>query len=62
MLTIRQANPARVDKLPLTCYDGAEDGIRTRDPHLGKVFEFVCGVWASLLTCSPLQGMSTQIA
>ena len=30
-----------VAKLPLTCYDGAEDGIRTRDPHLGKVVGFV---------------------
>jgi len=54
--TMRQENPSTRD------FVGAEDGIRTRDPHLGKVFEFVCGVWASLLTCSPLQGMSTQIA
>jgi hypothetical protein len=22
---------------PLTCYYGADDGTRTRDPHLGKV-------------------------
>ena len=38
------SSPIRVEKPPLTCYNGAEDGIRTRDPHLGKVFEFVHGV------------------
>ena len=28
----------------------AEDGIRTRDPHLGKVFEIVQGVQANPLS------------
>ena len=36
----------RVKKLPLTCYDGAEDGIRTRDPVKDSVHQ----VLASLLT------------
>ena len=36
-------NPMNRDRLkpPLTCYDGAEDGIRTRDFTLGKVVVFV---------------------
>src|ERR1700722_20435276 len=40
----------------LTWYDGAKDGIRTRDPHLGKVFEFVHGVMASPLNWPPVHG------
>jgi len=40
----------RVENRPLTCHLGAEDGNRTRDPHLGKVFEFVHGVPASPLS------------
>jgi hypothetical protein len=31
----------RADTPPLTCSDGAEDGIRTRDPHLDRVVVFV---------------------
>src|SRR6185437_13571769 len=42
--------------------DGAEDGIRTRDPHLGKVFEFVYGVQASPLSWRPVHGTSTKSA
>lgn len=38
----------------------AEDGIRTRDPHLGKMFEFVQGVWASPVNWSPVYGFSTE--
>ena len=38
----------------------AEDGIRTRDPHLGKVFEFVYGVTASPVSWSPVYGLSTE--
>jgi hypothetical protein len=41
---------------------GAEDGIRTRDPHLGKVFEFVHGVLASPLSWSPVHGLSMDCA
>ena len=40
----------------------AEDGIRTRDPHLGKVFEFVHGVQASPLSWPPVHGTSTESA
>ena len=32
--------------MPLTCYNGAEDGIRTRDPHLGKVMRYRCATSA----------------
>jgi hypothetical protein len=38
----------------------AEDGIRTRDPHLGKVFEFVHGVWARPLNWPPVHETSTK--
>jgi hypothetical protein len=31
----------RVETPLLNCYEGAEDGIRTLDPHLGKVVVFV---------------------
>jgi hypothetical protein len=41
--TRRQGNPSTRD------FVGAEDGIRTRDPQLGKVFEIVHGVLASPL-------------
>jgi hypothetical protein len=37
---------SRVEKPHLTCYDGAEDGIRTRDPHLGKVMRYRCATSA----------------
>ena len=37
-------------------------GIRTRDPHLGKVFEFVHGVRTSPLSWAPVYGMSTESA
>jgi hypothetical protein len=33
---------------------GADDGIRTRDPHLGKVMMFVLGVRCSPLTSSTI--------
>ena len=51
-----------VEKQPLTCFDGAEDGIRTRDPHLGKVCEFVHGVSVSPLSWPPVYRMSTESA
>ena len=47
---------------PLTCSDGAEDGIRTRDPHLGKVFEFVHGVLVTPPSWPPVYGRSTESA
>jgi hypothetical protein len=50
---------------PLSPNDGisrAEDGIRTRDPHLGKVVEIVHRVPSSRLSCSPIHGMSTGFA
>ena len=31
-----------LEKVPSTWCLGAEDGIRTRDPHLGKVMDFLC--------------------
>ena len=40
----------------------AEDGIRTRDPHLGKVYEFVHRVRASSLSWPSVYGMSTESA
>jgi hypothetical protein len=52
----------RVEKLSLTCYVGAEDGIRTRDPHLGKVFELVHSVLASPPSWPPVYGMSSESA
>ena len=42
--------------------NGAEDGIRTRDPHLGKVVPFVQGVHATALSCPAVYGMSTESA
>jgi hypothetical protein len=39
---------------------GAEDGIRTRDPHLGKVAVFVHGVLSSPLACCYVRPVSTQ--
>jgi hypothetical protein len=45
--TRRQEKPSTRD------FVGAEDGIRTRDPHLGKVFEIVYDVRASPLNCTP---------
>jgi hypothetical protein len=33
-------------KLLLTSNNGAEDGIRTRDPHLGKVMRYHCATSA----------------
>jgi hypothetical protein len=38
-----------VEKPPLSCYNGAEDGIRTCGPQIGKVFEIVWGVQANPL-------------
>ena len=37
-----------------------EDGIRTRDPRLGKVFEFIHRVLASPLKCALVHGTSTE--
>src|SRR6202050_4309308 len=48
---MRRATSALVEKSPLTCYDGAEDGIRTRDPHLGKVMRYRCATSALGLYC-----------
>ena len=42
----RYEAPVGVEKPPLTCSDGAEDGIRTRDPHLGKVMRYHCATSA----------------
>ena len=36
----------RSETPPLTCSDGAEDGIRTHDPHLGKVMRYHCATSA----------------
>ena len=52
----------RVEKPPLSCYFGAEDGIRTRDPHLGKVIVFVHGVHPSPLGCDTVHPVSIWIA
>ena len=38
---------------------GAEDGIRTRDPHLGKVLELVLLVCSSLVKCVSVHPVST---
>jgi hypothetical protein len=40
----------------LTCHSRAEDGIRTRDPHLGKVVNFVG--WIRQVPCGAIP--STQ--
>jgi hypothetical protein len=36
-------------------FDGAEDGIRTRDPHLGKVMRYHCATsaWTTTLSRRP---------
>jgi hypothetical protein len=59
------AHPAeirRAQKLPLTCDLGAEDGIRTRDPNLGKVVRYRCATsaWTSYSSLGPNQ-MGTEI-
>jgi hypothetical protein len=41
---------------------GADDGIRTRDPHLGKVILFVQGVHPSPMDCVSVQPVSTESA
>jgi hypothetical protein len=46
--------------VPLTWYDGAEDGIRTRDPHLGKVVFFVSVVGPAPLACGSVHPVSTS--
>ena len=57
---VRGASPAGVRSWPRSPEDAvsrAEDGIRTRDPHLGKVFEFVYRVqsghasWSQSTVC-----------
>lgn len=50
---------AEVEKMPLTCNKGAEDGIRSRDPHLGEVFEFVSGIRTSPLPWCSVHWIST---
>ena len=54
-----ECRPSEIEKWPLTCYDGAEDGIRTRDPHLGKVVFFVAMVGRTSLSCCSVQPVST---
>ena len=44
-----------MEKPSLTCYDAAEDGIKTRNPHLGKVRELVL-----LDCCSPVRCVSVH--
>jgi hypothetical protein len=41
---------------------GAEDGIRTRDPHLGKVMRYHCATsaWANTLSRWPPPEMKGQ--
>jgi hypothetical protein len=51
--------------IALTCSDGAEDGIRTRDPHLGKVRVFVSLSPAQSLKCRsvrPVSSLPTKFA
>ena len=43
----------------LTCHYGAEDGIRTRDPHLGKVMDLVHLVPATPLECGSVHPVSS---
>ena len=43
-------------------FSGADDGIRTRDPHLGKVILFVHAVLASLLGCRSVYPVSIESA
>jgi hypothetical protein len=59
----RFTNPARSQKWFSTWdFSGVEEGIRTRDSHLGKVFEFVHDVRASPLSRPPVFGISTPSA
>ena len=39
---------------------GADDGIRNRDPHLGKVEPFVSLVTVCVLTCAFVSASGTQ--
>jgi hypothetical protein len=48
-----------VEQLPLTSHDGAEDGIRTRDHHLGKVMDLALLVCLSPLKCASVHPVST---
>jgi hypothetical protein len=41
-------------------FDGAEDGIRTRDAHLGKVMDLVHRVPGQSLACSSVHPVSTS--
>ena len=47
-------------KKALTWRTGAEDGIRTHDPHLGKVVTFISVVSPTPLSCCPVQPVSTS--
>lgn len=47
---------------PLTCcFSGADDEIRTRDPHLGKDMRSIRGVTPRPLTTIPSSGSSTSV-
>ena len=70
-LPAASAPPAFVGVLRLRAEDGvsiqatpppsrAEDGIRTRDPHLGKVLDLVLGVSSTPLPCCSVHPVSTQ--
>jgi hypothetical protein len=48
-----------VENAPSTWCFGAEDGIRTRDPHLGKVMEFVCLGLAGPQRCGSVHPVSS---
>jgi Transposase len=49
----------RPDQNPKIRYFGAEDGIRTRDPHLGKVVVFVLLGLAAPLKCGSVHAVSS---
>ena len=54
---------ATANKPPLTCNFGAEDGIRTRDPNLGKVVRYRCATSAWTTKPSfPLPSGETRLA
>jgi hypothetical protein len=50
---------SKAEKVPSICKYGAEDGIRTRDPHLGKVVISVCAVASSPPPCRSVHPVST---
>jgi hypothetical protein len=44
------------------CHIGVEDGIRTREPHLGKVMDLVHDVLVSPLACGSVHAASSPSA